>query len=139
MYLEFYSSSQFIIHTGLLLVATEDQISTIKLLQQYSPKSKKITLSVICPIPGKMLLSSGFMPQNTQSTYNCQERLHLKNYGENLCFSNAVIQLLAQTEIKTFLLSELPDQTDAATTTAQELARIYSSQKEEETTSNLRR
>ena len=79
------------------------------------------------------------MPKNTKTTSNFPARLHLRNYGENLCFSNAVIQLLAQTEIKTFLLSELPDQTDAANTTAQELARIYSSQKEEETTSNLRR
>ena len=42
-------------YEGLLAVATEDQISTIKLLQQYSPKCKKITLSVICPIPGKEL------------------------------------------------------------------------------------
>ena len=126
-------------YEGLLPVAIEDQNKTIKLLKQYSPKGKQSTLSVSCPIPGKTLLSSGFMPKNTKSTSNFPARLHLRNYGENLCFSNAVIQLLAQTEIKTFLLSELPDQTDAATTTAQELARIYSSQKEEETTSNLRR
>ena len=126
-------------YEGLLPVAIEDQANSIKLLKQYSPQSKRSTLSVICPIPGKMLLSSGFMPQNTQSVYNCPARLRLKNYGENLCFSNAVIQLLAQTEIKSFLLSELPAQFDAASTTAQELARIYCSQKEEETTANLRR
>ena len=124
-------------YEGLLPVAIEDQNKTIKLLKQYSPKGKQSTFSVSCPIPGKTLLSSGFMPKNAKSTSNFPARLHLRNYGENLCFSNAVIQLLAQTEIKTFLLSELPDQTDAATTTAQELARIYSSQKEEETTSNL--
>ena len=126
-------------YEGLLPVAIEDQNKTIKLLKQYSPKGKKSTLSVSCPIPEKTLLSSGFMPKNTKTTSNFPARLHLRNSGENLCFSNAVIQLLAQTEIKTFLLSELPDQTDAAIATAQELARIYSSHKEEETTSNLRR
>ena len=126
-------------YEGLLPVAIEDQNKTIQLLKQYSPKSKRSTLSVVCPIPGKTLLSSGFMPKTTKTTSNFPARLHLQNYGENLCFSNAVIQLLAQTEIKTFLLTDLPDQTDAAYTTAQELARIYSSQKEEETTSNLRR
>ena len=56
-------------YEGLLPVAIEDQNNTIKLLKQYSPKSKKTTLSVICPIPGKELEVnmpdfSGSMPQN---------------------------------------------------------------------------
>ena len=126
-------------YEGLLPVSIEDQKNTIKLLEQYSPKSKRSTIGLICPIPGKTLFSSGSMPQNTQTTSSHPTRLHLKNYGENLCFSNAVVQLLALTEIKPFLLSELPAQPDAASTTAQELARIYSSQNEEETTANLRR
>ena len=60
-------------YEGLLPVATEDQDKTVRLLRQYSPKSKKVTLGVICPIPGKKVevntqseraTSSGFMPPN---------------------------------------------------------------------------
>ena len=170
-------------YEGLLPVAIEDQNNTIKLLKQYSPKSKKTTLSVICPIPGKelevnmpdfsgsmpqniiksqvtvsgevpdgeMLLgindsppvvqstSSGFMPQNTtrDPLSTSPPNLHLINYGENLCFSNSVVQLLTQTEIRSFLLTAIPTQPNPNMAVAQELARIYRARTEQDTTANL--
>ena len=172
-------------YEGLLPVAIEDQNNTIKLLKQYSPKSKKTTLSVICPIPGKELevnmpdcsgsmpqniiksqvtvsgevpdgemlqgindsppvvqsTSSGFMPQNTtrDPLSTSPPNLHLINYGENLCFSNSVVQLLTQTEIRSFLLTAIPTQPNPNMAVAQELARIYRAQTEQDTTANLRR
>ena len=176
-------------YEGLLPVTVEDQNKMIKLLKQYSPRSKKTTLSVICPIPGKcpednaksnkialsgskpnnqtkskvtgpnevpegeMLnsimnsiqivqnTSSGYIPKTTLMDHwsTFAPSLHLTNYGENLCFSNSVVQLLTQTEIRSYLLTNIPTQPNPNMNVAQELARLYRAETDKDTTANLRR
>ena len=78
--------------------------------------------------------SHGYMPHLSTSP----RKLFLTNYGENLCFSNSVVQLLTQTELRTFLLTKLPTQPNPTLTVAHELARIYNVEGED-TTAKLRR
>ena len=84
--------------------------------------------------------SSGYMPQNTtrDPLSTSPHKLLLTNNGENLCFSNSVVQLLKQTEIRSFLLTKLSTQPNPTLTVAQELARIYNVEGED-TTAKLRR
>ena len=105
-------------YEGVLPTSQQSQQMTVELVQQHSPQQREAP-DVICPVPGKRqrleepLVSSSHLP------------LQLTNKGENLCFTNSVVRLLQQTEVKDFLLSELPDRPDSKINTAQELAKIY--------------
>ena len=83
----------------------------------------------------------GYMPPNInfKTSPSSVKHLRLINHGQNLCFSNSVIQLLQRTEIKTFLLTELPTQSDPDLSTAQELARLFRMDKKVDSTAYLRR
>ena len=75
---------------------------------------------MICPVPGKRQRL-----EELPATSSSHLPLQLTNKGENLCFTNSLVRLLQQTEVKDFLLSELPARPNPTVNTAQELARIY--------------
>ena len=105
-------------YEGVLPTSQQSQRMTVELVQQHSPQQREAP-DVICPVPGKRQrleeppVSSSHLP------------LQLTNKGENLCFTNSVVRLLQQTEIKDFLLAKLPARPDSGVTTAQELARLF--------------
>ena len=55
----------------------------------------------------------------------------------NLCFTNFVVQLIHQTDIKSFLVTELPTTPDLSISTAQELARLYKVEGKSDSARNL--
>ena len=81
-------------------------------------------------------MSSGCVPSTIYKSPSLKH-LHLRNNGKNLCFSNSVVQLLSQTEIKYFLLTKLPTQPDPAVCVAQELSRLYKMERKEDSTTYL--
>ena len=83
----------------------------------------------------------GSMPSNLYGTESSSypSQLHLINHGKNLCFSNSIVHLLSQTDIKSFLINELPTQPDPTIETAQELARLYRNRMKVDSTEELRR
>ena len=81
-------------------------------------------LDMISPVPGKKQK----LDESPSPTTSSLPQFQLTNEGENLCFTNSVVRLLGNTEVKEFLVTDLPIQPDPALSTAQELARIYRAQ-----------
>ena len=69
---------------------------------------------------------------------NDSDKLRLLNYSQNICYTNSAVQFLSLTEIKRFLVFDLPCNPSQAISTAQELARLYK-KKGEDSTDQLRR
>ena len=154
-------------YEGLLPVTEQDKKKIKDLLQQYSPKKKENVMDVICPIPGNKkevdiksaCISSGFKPIHTHSRTNQYMKSASSSSGfkpiytsepiifsikhlcltnpRNLCFTNSVVQLIHQTEIKSFLITELPTTPDSSISTAQELARLYKVEGKSDSARNL--
>ena len=106
-------------YEGVLPTSQQSQQMTVELVQQLSPQQREAP-DVICPVPGKRQRL-----EEPPATSSSHLPLQLTNKGENLCFTNSVVRLLQQTEVKDFLLSELPARPNPTVNTAQELARIY--------------
>ena len=106
-------------YEGLLPTSQQAQQRTVELVQQLSPQQREAP-DVICPEPGKRQRR-----EEPPASSSSRQPLQLTNKGENLCFTNSVLRLLQQTEVKDFLLTELPDHPDSTINTAQELARLY--------------
>ena len=106
-------------YEGVLPTSQQSQQMTVELVQQLFPQQREAP-DVICPVPGKRQRL-----EEPPASSSSHLPLQLTNMGENLCFTNSVVRLLQQTELKDFLLSELSDQANPNVNTAQELARIY--------------
>ena len=106
-------------YEGVLPTSQQSQQMTVELVQQLSPQQREAP-DVICPEPGKRQRL-----EEPPASSSSRQPLQLTNKGENLCFTNSVLRLLQQTEVKDFLLTELPDHPDSTINTAQELARLY--------------
>ena len=141
-------------YEGLIPVSDEDQRKTVELVKKYAPKRHTATLDVICPIPGTKQkydnenIAEEAINRNTRTGENesidCMPpnktyQLHLTNHGSNLCFSNSVVQLLGLMEIKSFVLTKIPNKPDPAIGVAQELKRLFRVDAGEDSTAKLRR
>ena len=110
-------------YEGLLPESYEDTQKTLQIIEQYQSNNVSNLLEVKCSVPRKKQTQKINNPSTTSSLMH--NFLQLSNTGQNFCFVNSVLQLLDVTDIKPFLLSNLPLQRQPQIATAQELGRLY--------------
>ena len=118
---------------------TEANISLLASMQSKFNVNQEQRQVINTSGKSKPVLSSMLSNKYQSESSHHSSRLHLINHGQNLCFSNSVVQLLSQTEIKSFLLAEITSQPNSTLETAQELARLYRNQGKVDSTEKLRR